>query len=90
LGRDRTSLNCAGNQSRILTASSPDEVAQKSDQLQGSFFTHSLVTALLGAGDSDGDAAIALDEAYRYAYEATLRATSQTLLGTQHPSFRYD
>jgi len=73
-----------------LTASSADEVAQESDQLQGSFFTHSLVTALLGAGDIDGDAAISLDEAYRYAYEATLRATSQTLLGTQHPSFRYD
>jgi hypothetical protein len=46
-----------------LTASSADEVAQESEQLQGSFFTHSLVTALLGAGDSDGDAAISLDEA---------------------------
>jgi hypothetical protein len=73
-----------------LTASSADEDAQESDQLQGSFFTHALVTALLGAGDSNGDFAISLDEAYRYAYEATLRATSQSLLGTQHPSFRYD
>jgi hypothetical protein len=33
---------------------------------------------------------VVLDEAYRYAYEGTLRATSRTLAGTQHPSFRYD
>lgn len=31
-----------------------------------------------------------LDEAYRYAYDATLRATSRTWAGPQHPSYRYE
>ena len=45
---------------------------------------------MLGAADRDADGTVVLDEAYRYAYETTLRATSRTLAGTQHPSFRYD
>jgi hypothetical protein len=74
----------------FLTASAESEDAQESDQLRASFFTHALVSGLLGAADRDGDGAVVLDEAYRYAYAATLRATSRTLAGTQHPSFRYD
>ena len=74
----------------FLTASSASEDAQESDELRGSFFTHALVSGLLGAADRDGDGAVVLDEAYRYAYEATLRATSRTFAGTQHPTFRYD
>jgi uncharacterized caspase-like protein len=74
----------------FLTASSADEDAQESDELQGSFFTHALVSGLLGAADNDGDGAVVLDEAYRYAYDATLRATSRTAFGTQHPTFQYD
>jgi hypothetical protein len=58
--------------------------------LRGSFFTHALISGLLGAADQDGDGAVVLDEAYRYSYDATRRATSRTLAGTQHPSFRYD
>lgn len=73
-----------------LTASSAQEDAQESDALRGSFFTHALVSGLLGAADRDGDGDVVLDEAYRYAYEETLRATSRTLAGTQHPTFRYD
>jgi hypothetical protein len=79
-----------GNGMAYLTASSDSEDAQESDELRGSFFTHALVSGLLGAADRDGDGAVVLDEAYRYAYEATLRATSRTLAGTQHPTFRYD
>ncbi len=74
----------------FLTASAATEDAQESDELRGSFFTHALVSGLLGAADSDGDGAVALDEAYRYAYDATLRGTSRTLYGVQHPSFEYD
>ena len=73
----------------FLTASAANEDAQESDELQGGLFTHAFVSALLGAADADGDGAIVLDEAYRYAYEATLRTTSRTLVGTQHPTFQY-
>jgi hypothetical protein len=31
-----------------------------------------------------------LDEAYRYAFEGTVRSTSRTWAGTQHPTFRYE
>lgn len=74
----------------FLTASSSQEDAQESDELQGSFFTHAFVTGLLGAADTDADGNVVLDEAYRYAYSATLRATSRSLAGTQHPTFQYD
>jgi len=74
----------------FLTSSAADEDAQESDEIRGSFFTHALVSALLGAGDADGDGRVVLEEAYRYAYEGTLRASSRTLAGLQHPTFQYD
>jgi hypothetical protein len=74
----------------VLTSSAVNEDAQESDALQGSVFTHYFVSALLGAGDTDGDSRVTVDEAYRYAYEATLRSTSATWAGSQHPSFRYE
>lgn len=74
----------------LLTSSAANEDAQESDGLRGSFFTHHLVSALLGAADADGDGLVTLEEAYRYAYEATLRSTSETWSGAQHPTFRYE
>ncbi len=74
----------------VLSASSASEDAQESDELKGSFFTHYFVSALRGAADGDRDGTVSLDEAYRYTYEATIRATSRTFAGTQHPTFRYD
>jgi hypothetical protein len=74
----------------FLTASAAGEDAQESDSLQSSFFTHFFVSGLLGAADTDGDGAVGLIEAYRHAYEGTLRATSQTWAGTQHPTFHYE
>lgn len=74
----------------FLTASSANEDAQESDEIKGSFFTHGLLSGLLGAADKDGDGAVVLDEAYRYAYDATLRGTSRTSSGPQHPTFQYD
>ena len=79
-----------GEGTAFLTASAPSEDAQESDEIRGSFFTHAFVSGLLGAADVDGDGRVVLEEAYRYAYDATLRATSRTAYGLQHPSFRYD
>jgi hypothetical protein len=74
----------------ILTSAAAGEDAQESDTLQGSFFTHHLVSALLGAADDNGDDVVTLDELYRYAYDQTIRDSSQSLLGVQHPAYRYD
>ncbi len=80
----------AGEGAVFLTSSSASEDSQESDEIKGSFFSHALVSALLGAGDANGDGRVTLDEAYRYAYEATLRASSRTLGGLQHPTFQYE
>jgi hypothetical protein len=74
----------------ILTSAAAGEDAQESDALQGSFFTHHLVSALLGAADDNSDDVITLAELYRYAYEHTIRDSSQSMLGVQHPAYRYD
>jgi hypothetical protein len=74
----------------FMTASSWTEDAQESDALAGSLFTHAFVSGLVGAADRDGDGAVVLEEAYRYAYDATLRLTSRTRGGLQHPTFHYD
>jgi hypothetical protein len=73
----------------ILSSSSASEDSQESDEISGSFFTHHLVSGLLGAADENADGLISLAEAYRYTYENTLRVTSMTL-SVQHPGFRYE
>src|SRR5262249_52104640 len=95
-GRSRPPINVdieehlGGEGAVVLAATAATEDAQESDEIKGSFFTHSLLSGLIGAADSDGDGKVTLEEAYRYAYDATLRASSRTLAGVQHPSFRYD
>ena len=74
----------------FLTASSEDEDAQESDELQGSFFTHAFVSGLMGAADKNRDGQVVLEEAYGHAYDATIQATSQTYAGAQHPTFKYE
>jgi hypothetical protein len=74
----------------VWTSSAASEDAQESDELRGSFFTHYLVSGLLGAADSNGDGAVTLGEAYAHAYDATLRASSRTLAGVQHATYRHD
>ncbi|MBA2544902.1 MAG: caspase family protein, partial [Deltaproteobacteria bacterium] len=64
--------------------------AQESDQLQGSFFTHYLMSGLRGAADDDGDQVVTVAEAFRYTRDQTILASSRTLGGTQHPTFHYD
>lgn len=70
------------------TASAASEQAQESDAIKGSFFTHFLVSGLAGPADDDGDGDVTTTEAYAYARAATLRASSRTLAGTQHPTYR--
>jgi hypothetical protein len=74
----------------FLTSSSASEAAQESDELRSSFFTHFLASGLLGAADSNQDGVVVLKEAYRHAYENTIRASSRTEAGIQHPTFRYE
>jgi len=73
----------------VLMASAAGEDAQESPALGGSFFTHHFVSGLLGAADADRDNAVTVEEAYKYAYVNTLRDSSATIAGTQHPSYRY-
>lgn len=68
----------------LIASSAPDENAQESDQLQGSFFTHNLMSALRGAGDVSGDRRVTLMEAYQYAFQKTLVETEDSRGGAQH------
>lgn len=86
----RASERIPGEGAVFLTSSSASEDSQESDELKGSFFTHALVSGLLGAADADGDGQVTLDEAYRHAYEMTVRGSSRALGGLQHPTFQYD
>lgn len=68
----------------ILTSSSASEVAQESARLGGSYFTHALVSAMRGGGDQNDDGIVTIEEAYQYAYHATLLSTEATRGGAQH------
>lgn len=70
----------------FITSSTQDESSQESDELKGSFFTHSLVSGLRGAGDLSGDGKVTLSEAYQFAFNETLQKTETTMGGAQHPS----
>lgn len=70
----------------FITSSTQDESSQESDKLRGSFFTHSLVSGLRGAGDLSGDGKVTLSEAYQFAFNETLQRTEKTMGGAQHPS----
>jgi hypothetical protein len=73
----------------LLTSSGADELSQEQRALQGSVFTHHLVSGLRGAADSDHDGQVTLSEAYRYAYQRTVADTAGTLV-PQRPAFRYE
>lgn len=73
-----------------LTASSPDESAQESDRVGGSFFTHYLVSGLRGAADFDGRGVVTLNEAYAFAFKETLASTEKTKYGPQHPAYEFN
>jgi len=73
-----------------VTSSSADEVAQESDRIGGSFFTHHMVTGLRGAADVDADRKVTLSEAYRFAFKRTLARTERTSKGPQHANYDFE
>jgi len=73
----------------IIAAGTASELAQESSEIEGSFFTHHMLSGLRGAGDRDGNGLVTLAEAYRYAYSHTLAATLPSVWGPQHPSYEY-
>lgn len=73
----------------VMTSSTAGEDSHESERLQGSFFTHHLLAALMGAGDHDQDGRVTLTEAYSYAYQETLRSSERTPT-LQHPTYAYD
>ncbi len=68
----------------VMASSTGAELSQESDALGASYFSHHLLVGLRGAGDTNRDGMVSLDEAYRYAYGRTLAATSVTAVGGQH------
>jgi hypothetical protein len=73
----------------IIAAGTAGELAQESGDIEGSYFTHHILSALRGAGDRDGNGVVTLAEAYQYAYAHTLAATLPSVWGPQHPSYEY-
>jgi hypothetical protein len=73
----------------IIAAGTASELAQESGEIEGSYFTHHMLSALRGAGDRDGNGVVTLAEAYQYAYAHTLAATLPSVWGPQHPSYEY-
>jgi hypothetical protein len=71
----------------FLTSSAANEVAQESDRIRASYFTHYLVSGLRGAADLSGDGRITLNEAYQFAFSETLGRTVDSRGGAQHPSY---
>jgi len=71
----------------FLASSSAEESAQESDLIRGSYFTHYLVSALRGAGDTTNDKRVTLNEAYQFAFHETLARTENSLFGAQHAAY---
>jgi hypothetical protein len=81
----------AGPSGRVtITSAARNEVAQESDRLRGSFFTHHLLSGMRGAADRDGDRQVSLDELYRYAYHHTLVSSHAQLAAVQHPQLEVE
>ncbi len=74
----------------VLTAAAAGEDAAEADTLGASFFSHALSSGLLGAADENNDSRVSLEEAYENAFHQTVKSSSMTLSGIQHPTFRYE
>jgi hypothetical protein len=79
------SVNLKGN--AFLTSSAANEVAQESDRIAASFFTHFLVSGLRGAADANRDRKVTFFEAYQFAAQETLARTERTRGGAQHAAY---
>jgi hypothetical protein len=79
------SVKLKGN--AFLTSSAANEVAQESDRIAASFFTHFLVSGLRGAADANRDRKVTFFEAYQFASQETLARTERTRGGAQHAAY---
>ena len=85
-GFDVSFVRQTGPEGRVfITSSGAQEVAQESDSLQGSYFTHHLLSGLRGAADRDGDGRVSLSEAYQHVYHRTLVTSHGSTAAVQHP-----
>ena len=64
-----------------MAASAGSELAQESDQLGGSVFTHFLQLGLWGLADRNDDGNVSLNEVFDYASERTVATTLATATG---------
>lgn len=71
----------------FMTSSSATEASQESDLLEGSFFTHYLISGIRGAADLSQDGRVTLNEAYQFTFNETLAETTKTMSGPQHPYY---
>lgn len=71
----------------VITSSGPAESSQEWASLEGSLFTHHLLTGLRGDADVDQDGAVSLNEAYAYTFRRTVVNAARE---GQHPTFDLD
>ena len=76
--------------SAFMTSSSATEASQESDLIEGSFFTHYLISGMRGAADMIQDGRVTLSEAYQFTFTETLTETTKTISGPQHPNYNID
>ena len=74
----------------FMSSSSATEASQESDLIEGSFFTHYLISGMRGAADMIQDGRVTLNEAYQFTFNETLAETTKTLSGPQHPYYNID
>ncbi len=67
-----------------LTSAAEGEVAQESDDVQGSLFTHHLLSGMRGSANYDHDGTVTLHELYVYGYSRTLEDTHLRTTAVQH------
>jgi hypothetical protein len=85
----RVTDDLASTGEAMIASSAADEAALESAEIGASFFSHHFVSGLRGAADVSGDGIVTLAEAYQYAFARTLRSTSDTTVGPQHPAYDY-
>ena len=71
----------------FMSSSSATEASQESDLIQGSYFTHYLISGIRGAADLTQDGRVTLSEAYQFTFNETLADTAKTKAGPQHPYY---
>jgi hypothetical protein len=71
----------------VISSSGPGESSEEWDSLEGSLFTHHLLTGLRGDADAEGDGKVSLSEAYGYAFRRTVAGAAGA---GQHPAYAWE